>query len=316
MMPQHHIGTLDPISSEILKLGVQEQDTSRVNSNQDFLDSKLWRKAQLINKRSVSWDARIFTFKLDHETQSLGLPTGQHLMMKIKDDNSSQNKSIIRAYTPISETSQRGTLELLVKIYYDMSNPDPRNVGNNPSKTGGKMTMALDRLVLNSTVEFKGPVGKLQYLGKGRVLLNAKERQVSAFRMICGGSGITPIFQVLRAVMQDEEDNTECVVLDSNRMEEDILCREELDRFVQTAADLKSQPIWKARNKCEVLHTLTKPLPTWSGLRGRISVELLKRHCSPRKDCLVLICGPGSMERAVRELLTSLGWHESDLVFF
>jgi nitrate reductase (NAD(P)H) len=41
--------------------------------------------------------------------------------------------------------------------------------------------------------------------------------------MLCAGSGITPILQVLRGVIHDEEDKeTEMWCIDSNRNEEDI----------------------------------------------------------------------------------------------
>lgn len=285
-MPDYHIGTLDPAAREILKNGSDEQkDTGEV-----FLQPRVWKKATLCEKKSVSWDTRLFTFKLDHETQTLGLPTGQHLMLKLKESN----ESIIRSYTPISETDRKGTVELLVKIYFDT-----------PTSKGGKMTMALDKIPIGSTVEFKGPIGKFTYLGKGRVLLKEKERHVTSFRMICGGSGITPIFQVLRAVMQDPQDPTSCVLLDGNRLEEDILCRRELDAFAAAGSP-----------KCTVIHTLTKPSSSWTGRRGRISEQLLKEYASPSEGSLALICGPEAMEKPVHQILLAQGWNESDLVFF
>jgi nitrate reductase (NAD(P)H) len=294
MMPEYHIGTLDPLSMEILKNRTTSQDDEQISkTGETFLQPRAWKKAQLCSKISVSWDTRLFTFKLDHDNQILGLPTGQHLMLKLKD--SSSNESIIRPYTPISETDQKATVDLLVKVYFDT-----------PACKGGKMTMALDKIDIGSTVEFKGPIGKLTYLGKGRVRLNQNEKQVRSFRMICGGSGITPIFQVLRAVMQDPEDRTSCVVLEGNRLEEDILCRAELDAFA--AAEDPS--------KCTIVHTLTKPSSQWTGRRGRISEELLKEYARPQEGSLALICGPEGMEKSVREILLALGWNESDLVFF
>jgi nitrate reductase (NAD(P)H) len=291
MMSRYHIGTLSKGALYILK------DESREDQGQTsgdvFLEPRFWKKAELCDKKSVSCDTKIFTFKLQHDKQILGLPTGQHLMMVVKDF-SSAGKSIIRAYTPISQTDQQGFVELLVKMYYPTV-----------ALEGGKMTMALDRLPIGSTVEFKGPIGKFTYLGKGRVAVNGKAHQVSAFRTICGGSGITPIFQVVRAVMQDPEDTTTCVVIDGNRMEEDILCRAELDAFA-ASTDLK----------CTVVHTLTKASSTWTGHRGRVSEQLLREYAPPGKRSMALICGPAPMERSVHQILLAQGWKESDLVFF
>ncbi|KAJ5451948.1 Eukaryotic molybdopterin oxidoreductase [Penicillium cf. griseofulvum] len=289
MMPDYHIGTLDKTSLEALK-----SDSAAGSDEQRavFLQSRAWAKATLTEKRDVSWDTRIFVFDLEHEKQTLGLPIGQHLMIKVQDP--SNNEAVIRSYTPMSDTSLIGKMELLVKIYF----PTERI-------PGGKMTMALDKLPLGSVIDCKGPTGRFEYLGNGRVSVSGKERQVRSFKMICGGTGITPVFQVLRAVMQDTQDPTTCVVLDGNRQEEDILCRSDLDAYVETDC-----------RKCTVVHTLTKGSDTWTGRRGRISEDLLAEYAAPEEQSMVLVCGPGPMEKSAREILLAQGWAESDLHFF
>lgn len=290
MMPDYHIGTLDQASLEALKNNSTEtSDEPRAV----FLQSRAWTKMTLIEKKDVSWDTRVFVFQLEHEKQALGLPIGQHLMIKVPDA-SQKNEAIIRSYTPMSDTSLTGRMELLVKIYFP--------TGTIP---GGKMTMALDQLSLGSQIDCKGPTGRFEYLGNGRVLISGKERRVRSFKMICGGTGITPIFQVLRAVMQDPADPTMCTVLDGNRLEEDILCRAELDAFV--AADGR---------RCTVVHTLTKGSVGWTGRRGRISEELLAEYAPPGDQSMVLLCGPEAMEKSARKILVAKGWAESDLHFF
>ncbi|OJJ73638.1 hypothetical protein ASPBRDRAFT_121454 [Aspergillus brasiliensis CBS 101740] len=289
MMPDYHIGTMDKASLEALKNDTTPQsDEPRAT----FLQSKSWTKATLVRRKDVSWDTRIFTFQLQHDKQTLGLPIGQHLMIKVADPTSKE--AIIRSYTPISDTNQEGTMDLLVKIYFDT-----------PTVKGGKMTMALEKLALGSEIDCKGPTGRFEYLGNGNIMVSGKERHVSSFKMICGGTGITPIFQVLRAVMQDKQDPTSCVVLDGNRQEEDILCRAELDTY--EALDSK---------KCKVVHTLTKAPDSWTGRRGRISEDLLKEYAIPDGKSMVLICGPEAMEKSARKILLEQGWAESDLHFF
>jgi nitrate reductase (NAD(P)H) len=167
------------------------------------------------------------------------------------------------------------------------------------------MTKALDAIPTGHFVECKGPIGKFEYKGRGVCSVNGKERMVKRFFMICGGSGITPIFQVLRAVMQDKEDPTTCVVLDGNRLEEDILCREELDRFAR-----------ENEARCNMLHTLTKGDEKWEGLRGRIGEELLGRYCGREEESLVLVCGPEALEKSVHTGLGELGWRDEEVLFF
>jgi nitrate reductase (NAD(P)H) len=259
-----------------------------------FLEPRFWTSATLIRKKIISHDTRIFTFQLDHDSQLLGLPVGQHVMLKIKDSSSATGESIIRPYTPISEKSARGTVDLLIKVYYPI-----------PPRPGGKLTVALDRFSVGTEVEFKGPFGGFEYLGKGRVTVGNKERQVQSFYMICGGSGMTPIFQILRAVMTDEGDNTSCVVLDGNRSEEDILCRSELDIFAA-----------QNTHKCKITYILEKPPEAWAGPIGFITKDMLKEHVVSGDGSMVLICGPGPMEAIVRRNLLDLGWDKSDLHSF
>jgi nitrate reductase (NAD(P)H) len=292
MMPDYHIGSLDEASRKALAEPEPASDSSTPRSV--FLDSRAWNKTLLHKKTKVSWDTRVFTFKLDHDEQALGLPTGQHLMIRLRDPVT--REAIIRPYTPISQTTDKGFVDVLIKVYAD-----------NHERVGGKMTKALDAIPVGHFVDFKGPIGKFQYLGRGLCAINGKKRKVKRFYMICGGSGITPIFQVLRAVMQDKEDTSHCTVLNGNRLVEDILCREDLDTFA------KENP-----EKCNMLHTLTKGPDDWAGLRGRIGAELLGEYCKKEADgeSLVLICGPEALEKSSHKALNEQGWKDEDLMFF
>ncbi|KAJ4364435.1 hypothetical protein N0V83_009029 [Neocucurbitaria cava] len=292
MMPDYHIGSLDEASRRILLEGEPTLESSEPRPV--FLDSRVWNKTLLESKKNVSWDTRVFRFKLDYDEQTLGLPTGQHLMIRLRDPVT--REAIIRSYTPISQTTQKGYCDVLIKIYADTT-----------EKVGGKMTKALDSIPVGHWVDFKGPIGKFEYLGRGRCSVNGKEKKVKKFFMICGGSGITPIFQVLRAVMQDKEDATHCTVLNGNRLVEDILCRDDLDMFARENED-----------RCKLLYTLTQGPEDWTGLRGRIGEGLLKEHCGLADDgeSLVLLCGPEALEKSSHKILNEQGWKDEDLLFF
>jgi nitrate reductase (NAD(P)H) len=183
---------------------------------------------------------------------------------------------------------------MLVKVYFATN-----------GSSGGKMSMAMDALPIGHFIEMKGPIGKFEYCGRGKCLIMGKERSVNKFVMICGGSGITPIYQVFRAVMQDAEDSTTCLVFDGNRLPEDILCKTELDALAQGN-----------NHKCQILYTLTKAPDDWTGLRGRITGKLVAEHVLPDKEGLVLICGPEALEKSMHEALLAQGWEEDQLMFF
>ncbi|KAI9892824.1 MAG: hypothetical protein M1814_000983 [Vezdaea aestivalis] len=294
MMPEYHIGRLSEASLKALALS-GDDDVPPASERETFLHPRVWTSSVLVSKEKISWDTRLFTFALANPTQKIGLPIGQHLMARLKDPKTSE--AIVRSYTPISETSKPGAVELLVKIYFD-----------GPSGPGGKMTKAMDAISVGHAIDFKGPIGKFVYLGGGRCAVNSAERTVKRFAMISGGSGITPIFQVLRAVINDKTDPTECVVLNGNRLPEDILCREELDEYAGCAT-----------GRCKLFHTLSKAPQDWDGLRGRVGKGLLEKQVGRHdgtKDTLVLICGPTALEKSAKQALYELGWSDDDILFF
>jgi nitrate reductase (NAD(P)H) len=132
MMSKYHIGTLSPAAREALLNAPSVPETS--GPTETFLNPRAWRTSTLISKRQVSWDSRIFTFALDSETQTLGLPVGQHLMIRLKNSN---GETIVRAYTPISSDAKKGVVDILIKVYFPCEKTGTK---------GGKMTLALDAL--------------------------------------------------------------------------------------------------------------------------------------------------------------------------
>lgn len=224
MLVDYHIGR---VKANVLPVPRGVATTDRTKPRATFLNPKIWQKSRLIRKKNVNHDTRLLEFQLEHEEQLLGLPIGQHLFIRVKDQKS---EYVVRAYTPISNPNDKGVLGLLVKVYL-------------PTKDfplGGKMTTVLESLEEGHHVDIKGPLGGFEYLGKGKVRYRGMERKVDRFAMVCAGSGITPIYQVLRAVVQDEVDTTSCIVVNGNRLVDDILCREDLEQW-QTRKNVK---IW------------------------------------------------------------------------
>lgn len=307
MMPEYHIGTL---SAEALKALLEPQAETEAESSSPrevFLQPRKWTKAILSSKTPVSSDTRIFTFNLDHPRQKIGLPTGQHLMLSLRDPVTREN--IIRSYTPLSISDQLGTLDILIKVYF------PDKESKNP---GGKMTMALESIPIGHSVEFKGPIGKFVYLGNGKCDMSGKIRHVKRFFMICGGSGITPIYQVLRAVLSNGDDETKCVMLNGNRTEGDILCRDELDMLARLEEE-------NGKGRFRMVHVLSKAGEGWQGLKGYVGMELFDKEIGRKEEKanrqgpgedLILFCGPDAMEKSVKKELDLLGWKDEDILYF
>lgn len=155
------------------------------------------------------------------------------------------------------------------------------------------MTLGFAELETGESVELKGPIGHFTWLGNGRALLHGKERDILEIGMVCAGSGITPILQVLRGIFEDESDNeTKVWVLDVNRHFDDILCKEELDALVV-----------KYPSRLRVRYSLTgKPVPSsWDHSIGRINSEMLQTYLPRQTDKgIICICGPPPMEQSVK----------------
>ena len=113
-MAGFHIGTLDTSSSDTGKAS-----TGQASANDaEFLHPKVWKPTKLIKIEQVSSDTKLLRFSLDREDQPFGLPTGQHVFMrlrsKIKDRDVVQGELLQRAYTPVSYKSV-GYVDFLIK---------------------------------------------------------------------------------------------------------------------------------------------------------------------------------------------------------
>ena len=53
--------------------------------------------------------------------------------------------------------------------------------------------------------------------------------KVKKIGMVAGGTGITPMLQIIRAIQRDPTDTTEVWLIFANQTEEDILLRKELE---------------------------------------------------------------------------------------
>ncbi len=52
--------------------------------------------------------------------------------------------------------------------------------------------------------------------------------------MIAGGTGITPMLQIVKAALKNPEDKTKLSLIFANVNEEDILLKDEMDELVKT----------------------------------------------------------------------------------
>jgi cytochrome-b5 reductase len=110
--------------------------------------------------------------------------------------------------------------------------------------------------------------------------------------MLAGGTGITPMLQIIRAILKNPDDRTKVTLVYANVATNDILLREDLERLA--AAYLDKFRLYLVVEK--------ETLGVWKGGVGFITAEMIKEYCPlPSPDIKILICGPPPMVAVMKK---------------
>jgi cytochrome-b5 reductase len=270
----------------------------------------------LIRKDRISHDVVKFTFALPSPEHILGLPTGQHLTLKFV--NATTGQAVQRSYTPVSYAHTRGEVSFVIKVY----RPSPPQF-----PTGGQMSQHLDALAIGDTILVYGPKGHVDWQGGGlfhtKPLGKPKEiRQAQTFCFIAGGTGITPMLQILHTIFVEDDaaanSNDAAVsvkLLYANQTEDDILVRDELEALQKKYPDRFS--LWYTVDR------VASKATSWSYDTGFINKSMIEQHGCFRKSSSIdtttqfFLCGPPPMIKfACLPALTELGYTEKNWVIF
>ncbi|XP_010519356.1 PREDICTED: NADH--cytochrome b5 reductase 1-like [Tarenaya hassleriana] len=230
------------------------------------LDPEKFKEFKLVKREQLSYNVAKFRFELPTPTSVLGLPIGQHISCRGKD---AQGEEVIKPYTPITLDSDVGYFELVIKMY-------PQ----------GRMSHHFREMRVGDYLAVKGPKGRFRY----------QPGQARAFGMLAGGSGITPMYQVARAILENPKDTTNVHLIYANVTYDDILLKEELDGLAA-----------KYPNRFKVFYVLNQPPEAWKGGVGFVTKEMIDAHCpAPSSDIQILRCGPPPMNKAMAAHLEAL----------
>eukprot|EP00971_Amphidinium_carterae_P049067 966956-Amphidinium_carterae.1 len=181
-----------------------------------FLNSDR-KTAKVVEVREVSHDTKRLRLSLGSKEVVLGLPVGKHVILHApnppscltsgkwngEDDPDGGKVEIERRYTPITGDELKGYMDILVKVY----RPGTVVVSGGEQKTftdGGKMGLHLDAMKPGDYIDVSGPLGSFEYLSGGFFKLSNRTVQKQYVAMIAGGSGLTPMLQILRAALRDK----------------------------------------------------------------------------------------------------------------
>ncbi|PNS20210.1 hypothetical protein CAC42_5660 [Sphaceloma murrayae] len=248
------------------------------NKSKKVLDPNTFQTFPLTEKTELSHNTAVYRFKLPSENSILGLPIGQHISLAATLDvtdpktQKTERREVVRSYTPISSDNDTGYFDLLIKSY--------------PT---GNISKHLTTLKIGDKMKVKGPKGAMVYT----------PNMVRHFGMIAGGTGITPMLQIIRAVLRGRKngDKTEIDLIFANVNEEDILLRQDLDKLT------------KEDKSFRVHYVLNNAPQGWTGGVGFVTPEMIKEKLpAPASDVKVLICGPPPMVSAMKKATESLGY--------
>jgi cytochrome-b5 reductase len=232
-----------------------------------FLDAKEFKSLKVARIDELSSNVCRYVFALPGSRDVVGLPIGQHVAIKATIDG----KTVQRSYTPTSNNLDLGVLELVIKVY-----PDGQLTGR-----------YFANLKVGDEVQFRGPKGSMRY----------HVGHCKKIGMIAGGTGITPMYQLIRAICEDERDTTEVSLIFANRSEDDILLREELETFARRYP--KNLKLW---------FMLDNAPPQWAYGTGFVTADVMKERLpAPGPETKFMLCGPPGMVNASKKALASLG---------
>ncbi|KAH7924868.1 NADH-cytochrome b5 reductase [Leucogyrophana mollusca] len=231
------------------------------------LNPQVWQEFSLKEKTVVSPNTAIYRFALPHPEDVLGLPIGQHISVSAEING----KDIMRSYTPTSSDDDLGHFDLLIKSYEK-----------------GNISRYISLLKIGDKVRVRGPKGFFKYHP-------SLSRELG---MIAGGTGITPMLQIIRAALKNPEDRTKLNLIYANVNEEDILLRAELDALA------KSHP-----DRFKAYYVLNNPPAGWTGGVGFVSKDQIEQFMPPTDaNIKVLMCGPPPMMTAMKKHLADLNY--------
>eukprot|EP00211_Chloroparvula_japonica_P007616 CAMPEP_0119121702 /NCGR_PEP_ID=MMETSP1310-20130426/2210_1 /TAXON_ID=464262 /ORGANISM="Genus nov. species nov., Strain RCC2339" /LENGTH=331 /DNA_ID=CAMNT_0007111279 /DNA_START=34 /DNA_END=1029 /DNA_ORIENTATION=- len=299
-------------SASIVPARKREDDEDDEDEPMVFLN----RTAQyvpLAEKIDISHDTKLFRFSLPASDVVLGLPIGKHLkifgpnttgveanMWNGREDQELGKAEISRPYTPTSSDDDRGHFDLVVKVY--------RGGVIDRFPDGGKMSQYLDSLHVGDKVKCQGPYGLIEYHGGGVFSQSRKKKApMRKVSMIAGGTGITPMLQVITAILKEADSAVNMSLLFANQTKEDILLHEKLQELQQTYPDRLS--VW---------YTLDRPPQDWEYSTGFINADMIRDHiAAPGPDSVVLLCGPPPMIKyACEPNLLEVGHKKENILTF
>jgi ring-1,2-phenylacetyl-CoA epoxidase subunit PaaE len=172
-------------------------------------------------------------------------------------------------------------------------------IGVKRVKEGIMSNWLLDTLKAGDTIKAMAPMGTF--------ILPPPTTIPFHLILVAAGSGITPLLSICKFALSSNP-ATQVTLIYGNRTENGIMFQEELQTISDTYA-----------HRFRLVHTLTQPSQSYTGLKGRITGERVSeilehaRVVGFQANNQVFMCGPQAMMDSVQESLISIGYLKSSI---
>ena len=156
--------------------------------------------------------------------------------------------------------------------------------------SGSEFSGRLNALKENDEVIIKAPLGNCVF----------KEAYRKIWFLI-GGIGITPVISILEFIVEKELNN-DAVLLYSNRTENDIAFRQELDRWQRMRPNIKAH---YTVSDCEPKDNVC--------IKGHINKDIMQAKITDIGERVVFIFGPPGMVKAMSGLCAEIGCDKENI---
>ncbi|KAF2666847.1 ferredoxin reductase-like protein [Microthyrium microscopicum] len=212
---------------------------------------------------NINHNTKRFRFSFEDPNSVSGLTIASALLTKYQQEG---QKPVVRPYTPTSDEDTKGYLDLMVKHY-----------------PNGPMSTHLHEMKPGQRLDFKGPLPKYQW----------SENKHEHIAFIAGGTGITPMFQIARAIFNNPKDKTKVSLIFGNVSEADILLKKEFEELEN-----------EYPNRFKAFYVLDQAPKDYTGRyqTGFITKDLLKTVLpapSGGDAVKVFVCGPPGLYKAI-----------------
>lgn len=200
-------------------------------------------------------DVKSFRFR---RPEGFDYKPGQYILVSLEVEG----KVITKAFSLSSSPTEKDHIEFTKKL------------------TGHPFSNVLDNMKIGDSAVISGPFGKMTFEG-----------EYAKVALLSGGIGITPMISICR-YCTDLRLDADIVLIYSNKTENDLAFREELDEMMHNN-----------NNNLKVVYTLTRASESWTGCRERICENMVIREIPDYRERHFLICGPPEMVRSMEEML-------------